>query len=356
VGKMKSILKKNKLKVANIGFVILFALFLTLVIVFQFDIQFLANGFQSLSQNSLQVYFLDVGQASSTLVILPTGRTLLVDCGSEESEDEFLKSVKKILKQNKLSQIDMLLLTHSDEDHVGGAVKLFENFQVNALYRPKVLSSSHYEKPNEDFKIVDSYIFSKVISAAYKEPNCKIEFIEDKIFLEKDCVVEIFSCKQDTYKDTNSYSPFVTVSYQRKVFMFCGDAPKERESELLSDLKAENRKLEVDFLLVSHHGAKNASSEEFLSYIRPKAAVVSAGDDLHPTQTVIDRLIESGVEDIYCTKTDGSIAVGIKDSGVFMVKTMSRFVDLPLLVCIIFVIGESWYFYFVQKRKIRKFS
>lgn len=354
--KFGNLLKKNSVKIANICLACLFVLFFVLMLAFEYDIQFLANGFQKISENGLQVYYLDVGQASATLVILPTGRTLLIDAGSGESERKLLKSVDKILGQNKLSKIDILLLTHSDEDHVGGAAAIFDKYQVDALYRPKVLSTSEHEFSAPQYKQIDSEIFAQVISSAYEEKNCKVEFVEDKIFVEGDCVVEVFSCKKDVYSDTNSYCPFVTVSFQNKVFMFCGDATKERESEFVSTLKEEGRQVDVDFLLVSHHGAKSSTTDEFLSFTKPHYAVISAGDRLHPTKPVLDRLSACGVEEIFCTKTDGMIAVGVRDSGAYEIKTMSVFVDLPLFVCIIFVIGAVWNFFFIQRESDRKFS
>ena len=355
--KLGCLLKKNSVKIANICLACLFVLFFVLVLIFQYDIQFLANGFSKLAEKDLQVYYLDVGQASATLVILPTGRTLLIDTGSGESEKEFLQSVDKILKTNKLSKIDKLILTHSDEDHVGGAVGLFEKYQVDACYRPKVISTSLFEEEKPELKKIQSAVFEQVISSAYTEPDCKVEFIENEIFVEGEtCVVEIFACREDVYSDTNSYCPFVTVSYAGKVFMFCGDATKVREDEFVSDRKAEERKVDVDFLLVSHHGSKSSTTENFLSYINPRYAIISAGDSLHPTQTVIDRLTESGASEIFCTKTDGMIAIGVTASGSFEIKTMRVFVDLPLFVCIIFVVGAVWQFYFVQRRSGRKFS
>ncbi len=351
------LLKKNSTKIANICLACLFVLFFVLVLIFQYDIQFLANGFSKLAKRDLQVYYLDVGQASATLVILPTDRTLLIDTGSGESETEFLQGVDKILRQNKLSKIDKLILTHSDEDHIGGAVGLFKKYQVDACYRPKVLSTSEFEEEKPEYKKIESEVFEQVISSAYSEPNCKVEFVGNETFVEgEDCVVEVFACKEDIYNDTNSYCPFVTVSYADKVFMFCGDATKAREDEFVSDMKKEEREVKVDFLLVSHHGSKSSTTENFLSYINPRYAIISAGDNLHPTQTVIDRLIDCGVEEIFCTKTDGMIAIGVSGTGTFEVKMMSVFVDLPLFVCIVFVVGSVWQFYFVQRRSGRKFS
>ena len=188
------------------------------------------------------------------------------------------------------------------------------------------------------------------------EKNCDIEFVEDKILVEEDCVVEIFACKEDSYSDTNSYSPFITLSYKEKVFMLCGDATSKREAEFVAQLNSENRKISVDFLLVAHHGAKSSSTMEFLSSINPRYAIVSSGDNLHPTQIVVDRLIACGVEAIYCTKTEGMIGVAVESFERFLIETMEKRIDLPFLICIIFVVGASWNYYLFQNPHRRKFS
>lgn len=84
---MRAILKRNHSRIVNTGFVILFASLLILTLVFEYDIQYLLNGFNRLAGKDLQVYFLDVGQANATLVVFPTGRTMLIDTGSAESEE-----------------------------------------------------------------------------------------------------------------------------------------------------------------------------------------------------------------------------------------------------------------------------
>lgn len=352
---MKNIRKfygKYKGKVANVFVAVLFVALFLLVFINAYNIQFFANGFTKLAGKGLQVYFLDVGQANATLIILPTGRTLIVDTGSEDSSDDFMVSVEKILSSNGLEDIDILVLTHSDEDHIGGTVKLLEEYQVHNIYRPKVLSASETDESGTGYYVVDTNIYDEVISAVWEEPNCEVEFIEDMVFFEgDDYKIEIFSCEEDFYSDTNSYSPFVYITYAEKSFLLTGDASEAREEELVSSLEAEGRDLKVDFLLVSHHGSRSSTTSDFLAFVKPRYAIISAGDSLHPTQDVLDRLEESGVSEIYCTKTDGMIGVGVESSGVFVLKTMDTFIDLPLIFCIIFVVGMAWYDYFTKKRR-----
>lgn len=350
--KIRKLYRKYESKVID-GFVTaLFVAVFLLVFINNYNIQFLVNGFSSLVNENLQVYFLDVGQANATLIILPTGRAMIVDTGSDDSSDDFMESVDKILASNDLNEIDILVLTHSDEDHVGGTVELLDKYQVHNIYRPKVLSASEDDDEGTGYYVVNTSVYDEVISAVLAEPNCRVEFIEDMVFSDgDDCEVEFFSCEEDVYSDTNSYSPFITITYSGTSFLLTGDASQAREEELISRLERENRTLEIDFLLVSHHGSRSSTTEEFLSCIKPRYAIISAGDSLHPTQDVLDRLEDCGVFEIYCTKTDGMIGVGVKDEGTILIKTMDFLLDLPLILCIIFVVGMAWYDYFMKKRK-----
>jgi len=355
---IKQYFLKNSAKVANFCFVVLFAVIFILLVIYDYKIQYLYNGFHKLKSADLQVYFLDVGQASATLVILPSGKTLLVDTGSGESEKDFLKSVDRILSENKLKEIDILILTHSDEDHVGGAVSLLKKYQVNNIYRPKIISMSELDIQTSDMKVIDSWIYDDVITAVYSEPNCTVEFVEDKLIAEKDCEIEFFACKQKDYgkTDTNSFSPFITITYNSKTFMLTGDVSQKREKEFISAMIDKNRTLKVDFLLVAHHGARSSSTAEFLNFVKPTYAIISAGDESHPSQDVLDRFIECHVENIYCTKTDGMIGIAVLDYGATKIVTMNKFLDLPLYICLVFVAAGVWLSYFNKARKVIKFS
>ena len=118
----------------------------------------------------MQVYFLNVGQASATMVVLPNRETLIYDTGSIESSNNFVDSVGLILRQNKLSKINHLILSHSDADHVGGVVKLLKKFEILNIYRPKIMSTSANEIENTyGYKVVNNPIYNSAITAVYAE-------------------------------------------------------------------------------------------------------------------------------------------------------------------------------------------
>lgn len=332
-------MKNLKYKIANLkvsdvlkaSFSLLLVLFLFLIYFQRTDIQFWINGFNGVFRQEFQVYALSVGQASATLVIAD-GNAIVIDTGSADAQDDFIEDVRYILKRNKLKEIELLILTHPDADHVGGAESLLSQFQVNNILRPKVLSSR--ELGEDGWKVVTTITYARAIDAVLREPNCNVEYVGNQNWNFGEVSVQVYPPQLDFYSETNSYSPFIVAEFQEKVFMFTGDAGFEREQEFLDEVGS----LDVDCLFVAHHGSKYSTSSKFLQRISPLLAVISAGDSIHPSQEVLERLKDSGVLETYCTKTQGMIALIVK-GGVISVETLSFSADLPLLIVIIFCAG-----------------
>lgn len=344
---MKDKLAKLKKKIFTKEF-IMQSFFVSLLIVFFLflyinasTLQFWINGFSNMYKNDLQVYFLDVGQANSTLIIFPNKMAMLVDTGSQNSESQLLDSVQQILYKNEIEEIEYLILTHSDEDHIGGTKAILDNFEVCNILRPKVLSK--FENGNYGYNYVVTDIYSEIITAVYQEPNCTKNFIEDDVLKFGSATVEIFSCNLDAYSDTNSYSPFMLIEYANKSFLLTGDATQKREKEFINDLAVENREIDVDYLLVSHHGSKYSTTQDFLNAVTPDLAFVSSGEDYYPSVEVKERLQNVGVTQIYNTLNDGTIAVGIKSDSSEMVLYFAFYFDFAFvfvcvsIVCFVFL-------------------
>lgn len=314
-------------------FIILLPIFCIFLFINQYDIQFYANGFNKVVETNMQVYYFDVGQASSACAILPNKQVIVIDTGSQMSKDSFMLNVENILNKNKIHKIDYLILTHSDEDHVGGAVALLERYQVDNVLRPKLLAKG--EASDREYSVVDTEIYNEVVSAMYKEPDCEVSFIENKTMEIDTAQMRIFAGDKDFYSSTNAYSPFITLQYAGKTFMFTGDVTSARENEFIKTVETQDLTVGVDFLMVAHHGAKDASTEKFLNLINPVYAIISAGDVGHPTVEVLARLNKVGVKEVFVTKQDGMIAIGLMENGAFVVAKMSIYFDLPYLLVVV---------------------
>ena len=338
----KFIWKVKNLKFGQIYrmlFVLLFALLLFTLYNDILGINYFLNGFNKIFRSDFQIFCLDVGQASANLIVFPNDTAMIIDTGGQETAQDFVENVEYILQKNNISEIEYLVLTHPDEDHVGGAVELLSAFQVNNIIRPRVVSRA--EKNPNSYRVVTTLVYTDVVNAILNEPNCDVSFEEDESF---DFGVTIFAPEGDFYSQTNSYSPFIEVEYNEKSILFCGDAPSSREKEFLRQLEEKNLDLDVDVLVVGHHGSNSSSCKEFLTKVRAETAIISAQDSIHPHREVLERLTESGVKNIYVTKDVGT--VGLTFSGDILIKTRSFIFDFPFFVvavscCVFFIITSS---------------
>ena len=147
--------KKEKLDIKKFKFttvrVIVFILLSSILAVigfcFKTQIEGLFNKNSYISvvdYNGLVMHTIDVGQAEAIMIKLPDNKNMLIDSGERgETRNEQLKSYlnNNYFNLTDNDKIDYFLLTHSDSDHCGGAVMIFENYEVNKVFRPNIFSS-----------------------------------------------------------------------------------------------------------------------------------------------------------------------------------------------------------------------
>lgn len=235
---------------------------------------------------TLQVHYIDVGQGASQLIISPNGRTMLIDAGNNDDEER----VVAYLKDQGVSRVDILIVTHPDADHSGGADAVVDAFEIGSIYMPKVQSNTR--------------TFESLLTSIANK-NLKIKTAKAGIELDLDGALDIKMIGPvGSYRDTNNMSAVVRLVYGDTSFLFTGDA--ERESE--QDMLISGATLNSDVLLVGHHGSDTSTSEEFLQAVGPNAAVIQVGDNNygHPAEEVLSRLEERNVE-IYRNDIHGNI-------------------------------------------------
>ena len=269
------------------------------------------HNFNSLFKDDLQFYSFYVGQGESSLVI--AGDTaILFDTGLEEYAENLCDELAVILSANNISEIDYLILSHPHTDHTGGAEKVLSRFNVKNIFRSKVLSP--FEEYIEGYAVTSDLDYIEVIDAIYEE-NANTFFIEPCVIDTGEAIIQFWTPQNVTYSDENELSPIVTVSAFGKTVMLTGDATSDTEEEFLEVLGEDE--LSVNILKVPHHGSDTASSSAFLEKISPFLAVISAGIDNtynFPAEEVMDRLYEAGVNEIFVTKNEGTIGLGLLSS------------------------------------------
>lgn len=277
-----------------------------------------SNVSNEIDNSGLVMHTIDVGQAEAIIIKLPDGKNMLIDSGNTgEEKNEKLKSYLNnyfLSLQNKV--IDYFIITHSDADHCGGAPMIFENFQVNKVFRPNIfsskVSSESLIETSYNKKFVDTNIWKNTITKMYEEPNCEVIFSKEGIEINESLYkIKFLSPTEDNYSNVNSYSPLVTIEYKNRNILFTGDATTQTEELALNNL------YDCDILKVAHHGSSTSSSVEFLEKVDPEYAIISCNKNdgnnyNHPHQEVINRLCEFMNEsNIYRTDINGNIILNI---------------------------------------------
>lgn len=226
---------------------------------------------------------LDVGQGDAA--VLRKGRqALMVDVGPEDSYD----ALRYVRHEGLL--VDTVILSHLDEDHMGGlSVLLQSEVDVERI----VLADPSGEKLSETAR-------SALELAQQMDVPVEIVSAGDSVIW-ADVRFEVLSPKE-TLKGSNERSLVLYADFEGMRVLLTGDLPIECEME---------RPPECDVLKVAHHGSKNASSLTFLEKTSPQIALISVGAENgygHPTQRVLDDLQAVGAI-IYRTDECGCITL-----------------------------------------------
>jgi competence protein ComEC len=235
----------------------------------------------------LSVYFLNVGQGDSTYIRTAAGDDILIDAGKNEAG----KVVVDYLKQLHVDDIEIMISTHPDEDHVGGLDTVLANFKVESVYAPKV---SHNTTTFKDFLL------------AVKAEKLTIKEAKAGVQLPLKGTSAAFVGPVKAYADDlNDWSAVLRLNYGSNVFLFTGDAEAKSEADMINAKQT----LKADVLKVGHHGSSSSTSASFLKAVAPKYAVISVGSGNHyghPTKTILDRLKLAKVT-TYRTDLNGTV-------------------------------------------------
>ena len=235
----------------------------------------------------LQVYFLDVGQGDSTLVICD-GESMIID-GGPASASEFLYAF--IRDTLKLEHMDFVINTHPHEDHVGGISAVLNAVPVDLILSP--LTEWNSKK------------FESMKSLASKQGAPIIVPDEGDTLQLGGATVTVLHCwpQAGTYTTTNDTSIVVRIDYGETSIIVTGDAEYTSEYMMIDS----GLPLKADVLRVGHHGSYTSTTQEFLEAVGPQYAVISCGkgnDYGHPHQVTLNKL--AGIE-LYRTDLQGTV-------------------------------------------------
>lgn len=237
--------------------------------------------------DSSELYFLNVGQGDSSLAFLPGGVKLLIDGGPINGRVQ--KNLETIMSLSD-RYIDMVAMTHPQQDHYGGFLELFQNYTIG------IFLTSGYESDNASWKELQKIIERRGIPTLVLDEMDLIRYGTAR--------VRILSPQSgERVKDTNDASLVMRLEENGVKAIFTGDISAAKERQL-----ARNFDMKADILKVSHHGSKYSSDAVFLRELAPALAVIEVGKNSygHPTQQTLNRLADIGAQ-VYRTDKDGIV-------------------------------------------------
>ena len=234
-----------------------------------------------INEDKLRVYYLDVGQGDSILIV-NKGQAMLIDASTNAAGKTVVEDLNKI----GITKLDYVVGTHPHEDHIGGLDNVIKAFKIGKVMMPKTTTNT---KTYED--VIDAISEKKLkvtvpkVGDTFKvgDANCEVMSIEDNS------------------ENLNACSIVIKLEYDGVNYLFTGDAEASNEKKRSWP--------KIDVLKAGHHGSSTSSSQAFLNQIKPQIVVISCGKDNdygHPHKETIQRYKKLGA-DIYRTDESGTI-------------------------------------------------
>ncbi len=265
------------------------------VMVFLFIMLFLAAAYVLFNRQgeaappaeggSLQVHFIDVGQADAALVICD-GHYMLIDGGNAEDSD----LVYSYLEHHGAKNLDYMVASHAHEDHIGGLSGALNYAKVDTALCPVTEYSSKV------FQNMVKYLEQQGKSLTVPAPGDKFDLGSAR--------VEILGPVQE-YDDTNNTSIVLRIDYGETSFLFTGDMETGAEKDLLES----GADVRATVLKAGHHGSDTSTGYQFLREVSPRYTVISVGEGNkygHPSDEVLSRFRDAGTE-VYRTDMQGHV-------------------------------------------------
>lgn len=248
--------------------------------------------FRQLPDGKLHLIFCDVGQGDAILAITPAGDQILIDGGPDNSVLSCLGKNLPFYDRN----LELVVLTHPQADHLTGLVSVFKNYQVGKVLKTAAVNNT------AEFEAFNQALTAEKAQVSEAIAGLKIGFgekIQARIIWPP--------VLSGPISDLNETSIVLQLVFGNFCALLTGDATNDVWFKLITQ-----GALKHCFLLkVPHHGSKNATNEQFLTSVSPAMAVISSGKNNrygHPHDGVIKLLSQKGVK-VLRTDLNGAIEI-----------------------------------------------
>lgn len=246
----------------------------------------------SMSQNSspagtMEVHFLDVGQGDSTFIQCD-GQTMLIDAGNNDKADD----VRDYLISKGVTQLDYVIGTHPDADHVGGLDVVIDTFDCKTILMSNRTSNTKtYNDVIRSMKTQNEASTIPTVGTTYSLGSASFTIVAPN--------------KEDYGENTNDYSIGILLQHGENRFLFTGDAEEAAEQDMIQNAID----ISADVYKAAHHGSRTASSSAFLDAVHPTYAVISCGEGNrygHPHAQTLNEFRTRGIQ-VFRTDEQGAI-------------------------------------------------
>ena len=232
----------------------------------------------------LKIYFFNAGKADAIL-ISKNNHYIMIDTGEEKSSKEILN----YFKNNNITKLDSLIITHFDKDHVGSASQIIDNIEIDKVLQSNVPKESTY---------YDNYLSS------LNNKNISPITVEDTYQIELDDISIDVSGPNKIYEknDSNNSSLITSFTYKNNSFLFTGDIENDR----IKDYIQENSN-QYDFIKIPYHGKYLKRLDNLLDNTKPKYGVMTCSNKEGCEEETKEVLNNYNIK--YYSTNNGSITV-----------------------------------------------
>lgn len=243
------------------------------------------------------VAVMDVGQGMCVVVLAPDGTSMVVDAG--RSGDRIENIVIPYLRENGVTAIDYLVVTHPDQDHIGGMPRLLDQMPVRNFVDPAIPTTN--QTYGHTLERVLEYSVNPILARAGNSLDLGTGIRVDILWPREPFLLD------GGEPDTNDNSTVIQLTMGNVRFLITGDIEQTAEAMIVEAMV--NDALQSDVLVVAHHGSNSSSTAQFLDAVSPSVAVIPVGLDNqygHPHDEVMQRLRFRGIT-IHRTDLDGTV-------------------------------------------------
>ncbi len=265
---------------------------------------------------TLQIVFLDVGQGDSIYIKTPDRHHILIDAGGRALRTDYgwdpgEAIVLPFLLKNGTANLDLVMMSHGHEDHIGGLVSVVDQLRIGAIMEYPPLSENLYYQEIKDAVMRKNIPVLHAVSGQTYRVGADV-LLHILFPLPDERLMAALAGDNE-----NNHSIVVLVEYQETAVLLTGDIEARVERYLVDKIPRT-----VDILKAAHHGSKTSSTPEWLSAVAPKIAVIQVGKNTfgHPSPEVVDRYDADGIL-LYRNDTNGAVICTYR-KGQWDIKTM----------------------------------